>query len=242
MSTFKRLLPAPPPTINAWSINQLINITDKDGSHLHKLHSSNSDDNDSISSGDIEILSGPLKSISSPQSPISSSIKDSVTVPFSAPVTNTKSIDDNDPIVVMAEGNDDEEYDEDGDVLVSVGKNIKIKKPKFPKSNKIKGGTGHYKYRITDTTKDSPPFIINSGSHSPIQQDYSMPSPVESISGGPSSSSPHMLVYPQFGIPIYHVSMVNDQSPPLQTSPVFTASPMSPKSGKWMGVSKSISY
>lgn len=265
MSTFKRLLPAPPPTTNAWSINQLINITDK--GHPHK--SSNDaispnidtfDSEDSISSeDDIEIISGKFKSISSSShSPTSSSIKDccttATTVLYLAPISDKLNL-----FGSKSARECDQPIGDIDEVLVSVGKNTKIKKPKFPKSNKVKGGSGHYKYRITDNTKDSPPFIINTNSptyseNSPMSHEYHFitpPSPlVDSAASSPlihtplpprtphTVSAPHLfppaphppsplsvLLYPPFGIPVYHISVLN--KPP--TSPSSLNLPISPK-------------
>ncbi|RCK64750.1 hypothetical protein Cantr_00366 [Candida viswanathii] len=261
MSTFKRLLPAPPPTINAWSINQLINITDNnsntESSNLAAAKINSSDSEDSFSSDeDIEIISGHFKSISSPQSPTSSIIKESttaLTVPFLAPISDKL----NSPVNIRDAGHPEGDVDE---VLVSVGKYTKIKKPKFPKSNKIKGGSGHYKYRITDNTKDSPPYIINTTnpSYSDHSPDYHLTTPppalVESAATSPLihtplpppapqavsapahphlfPPSPSVVVYPQFGIPIYHVSVLGDSPTSAQPQPLSSdfQSPVSPKS------------
>lgn len=269
MSTFKRLFPAPPPTTNAWSINQLINITNNDHhnkSPHEKTHSSDSDDSFS-SDDDIEIISGQLKSIYTPHSPISPSIKECTTAATTALFLAPFSEKSNSNSYTKAQesgycNGDDEE------VLVSVGKYTKIKKPKFPKSNKIKGGSGHYKYKITDSTKDSPPFIINTNSpcyseHSPISPEYQFtatsspfidstassplvhtplrPQTPQTVSAphllplpiapAPPPPSPSVVVYPQFGIPVYHISMISKPpvSPhPVPSSPVIQQ-PISPK-------------
>ena len=69
----------------------------------------------------------------------------------------------------MANTNDNHKYthlgkyenvteEDDREILISVGKNTKSK-PKFPKSTKIKGGTGWYKYRISgDSPKEIPAY------------------------------------------------------------------------------------
>ncbi|CAX43170.1 polysome-associated RNA binding protein, putative [Candida dubliniensis CD36] len=290
MSTFKRLLPAPPPSKNAWGVNQSIDGKDsnpitqqndkfskkskeqkrKNNSFYRNIQIANLADQSSNLTEDIEIISNKMKIISFSQSPILPSTNDNHAATVSLPTSisnlnyklaNMASIDDDNKHIHRDKCEDTAEED-DREILISVGKNTKIKKPKFPKSSKIKGGTGLYKYRIGgDCPKEIPPYATNVVNTYPLpfeilpfeaQSFDIIPSPhdsfttsIGSASSFPNSASP-MLVYPQFGIPIYQIPVFNEahpnsslpispispslQSPQSQASPIFPRPPPSSSS------------
>ena len=272
MSTFKRLLPAPPPSKNAWGVNQSIDGNDpstitqhndnrtnlssrnskeqkwKNNSYYRNIQFTNLTDKPPNLTEDIEMISNNMKFISFSQSPILPPTRDTGTtsVPFPTSIS-----DYNYKLANMANTNDNHKYthlgkyenvteEDDREILISVGKNTKIKTPKFPKSTKIKGGTGWYKYRISgDSPKEIPAYTTNAINTYPIpfeilpfeaQPFDIIPSPHDSITTSIGSalsfpnSAPPMVFYPQFGIPVYQIPIFNEGHP----SSSLPISPISP--------------
>ncbi|KAG7665722.1 uncharacterized protein J8A68_000742 [[Candida] subhashii] len=175
----KRLLPAPPPRTNAWCLNQLLNTEAQLLSTSPILHPATASrtnsslylqqyEQDSNSSIGAEIISNQI-SLSSPpymkpQGRLSRSAHQQQQElfvdggkPLSAPNIQTKP---------------SQKKNKNGTIMVSVGKNTIIKKPKFPKTKKIRGGSGVYKYKIRD---DRGPIVSGGPGPIAIQQQGFIP-------------------------------------------------------------------
>ena len=198
MSTFKRLLPAPPQVrMHGELINQLMvmipaqshNITIiepiyrqeiqrnkmENNSYYRNIQFTNLTDKPPNLTEDIEMISNNMKFISFSQSPILPPTRDTGTtsVPFPTSIS-----DYNYKLANMANTNDNHKYthlgkyenvtEEDDREILISVGKIQNQNP-ISKSTKIKGGTGWYKYRISgDSPKEIPAYTTNAINTYPI--------------------------------------------------------------------------
>ncbi|KAI5961585.1 LARP4 [Candida pseudojiufengensis] len=134
MSGLKRLTPAPPPQINAWELNTLI----EDQKELNREHNSrdanqNYAANNEISNNynDYQQNSIPILTTSNSSSYIQdqNDSNGSITLVTTPPTTSSQNHSQS-----KSQPNENKNKK---DMLISVGKNLKIKKPIFPKSNEM---------------------------------------------------------------------------------------------------------
>ncbi|KAI3402830.2 LARP4 [Candida oxycetoniae] len=217
MSNVKRLIPAPPPKTNAWTINTLV-LSDKPKTKENDIdiRAATPSSNNISSSSPPPPPPPPPPSASASTPPLpppspplqTSSLELQQVSPLSSPPSPSPPPPPP-PLLLQLQPPPPSSSSSSSrrlnkqEMLITVGKNLKIKKPNFPKPKEIKGGSGHFRYKCVD---GSPPSTrIWSLNSSPMMA-------LESSSSLTTSNLPTPLLIPSANSPYFSQT---SQSPPI---------------------------